>query len=259
MTTALLEGTALRFTIGAAVLVDDVDLTVGNGELVAVIGPNGAGKSTLLSVLSGDVRPQHGSVRIAGRDTRSMGPLEMARSRAVVRQHLASDVPFTVRQVVEMGRHPLQVTGATDAATDAARVAELLRAVDLGDRAHLPLSALSGGEQRRVALARVLAQEAPLLLLDEPAAALDVAHQELTMRLLRDRVAAMGGALAILHDLNLAASHADRVVIMHRGRVRASGTPAEVMTAEVLTDVYTQRLEVKPHPTRDRPLVIVVD
>jgi iron complex transport system ATP-binding protein len=177
----------------------------------------------------------------------------------VLRQHLATDVPFTVQRVVEMGRHPLQVTGATDPATDALTVAQLLRDVDLEDRAHLQLSALSGGEQRRVALARALAQGAPLLLLDEPAASLDVAHQELTMRLLRDRVASTGGALVILHDLNLAASYADRVVIMHGGRVWASGPPGEVMAGDVLSEVYRQRLQVKRHPTRDRPLVIVVD
>lgn len=252
-----LAATGLRFTAGEAVLVDDVDLVVAPGEIVAIIGPNGAGKSTLLALLAGDLTPERGTVMVGGDDLHSLDTLELARRRAVVPQHIAADVPFASRRVVEMGRHPLQVTGASDPETDRSVVDHLLAAVDMERRARLPFSSLSGGEQQRIVIARALAQETPLLLLDEPASSLDIAHQELTMRLMRDRAGAGGSVVVVLHDLNLAAGHADRIMLLHNGSVRAEGTAWEVLTPQLLSAVYAQPLRIERHPTRPCPLVVV--
>lgn len=257
--TQLLEARALEYEAGGAHIVAGVDLAVAPGEIVAVIGPNGAGKSTLMGLLSGDLRPSAGFIRLLGADLGALDPLEMALRRAVVPQHIPADVPFTVRTVVEMGRHPHQVTGTTSPDRDREAVERALETFDIADRHNLPFAALSGGEQRRAALARAMAQEVPLLLLDEPAAALDIGHQEQVMQALRRWSNGDRAVVTVLHDLNLAAAHADRIVVMHHGTLTAEGTPRHVLTAELLGRVYRHPMRVEPHPTRDCPIVIVVD
>ncbi len=167
-------------------------------------------------------------------------------------------MPFTVRDVVLMGRHPHRHAQLDpvdhDQIVDAA-----MEQTDVAHLATRPITSLSTGERQRVGLARVLAQQTPVLLLDEPTSALDIGHQEAVMRLL-SRTAASGTAvLAVLHDLNLAAAHADRVVLMEEGRVRSSGPAAAVLVDTTLTDVYRQPMRVIRHPDRDCPLVLTLD
>jgi iron complex transport system ATP-binding protein len=238
---------------GGRTVVDEVDLEVEPGEIVALVGPNGAGKSSLLGALAGDLE-FGGAVEIGGRDARTMKPAAAARLRAVLPQKAALAFPFTAGEVVRMGRAPW--AGRAESADDERLVAGAMRAADVAGLADRPFPALSGGEQARVALARVLAQHTPILLLDEPTAALDLRHQELVLTAVRDRVRAGAAAVVVLHDLGLAAAYADRACLLAAGRVRASGPPAEIFTADRLTDVYQHPIEVLPHPRTGTPMVI---
>ena len=257
--TVLVEGKGLRFHVGDAVLVDEVDIEVEGGDLVAVIGPNGAGKSMLLTLLAGDAKPGAGTIRVAGRDPAAADHGEMALLRAVLPQRRVADIPFSAREVVRMARYPHRRVDGNSRATDEAAIASAMERTateQLGDRI---FATLSGGEQERVALARVLAQETPVLLLDEPTAALDVAHEQRVMQELTARAAAGSAVLAVLHDLNAAARYATRIVVLADGRVAAEGSPASVLTDALLSRIYRHPMRVVPHPFRNCPLVLTAD
>ncbi|GAB3436095.1 heme ABC transporter ATP-binding protein [Actinophytocola sediminis] len=239
---------------GGRQVLHGVDLTVAAGEVVAVVGPNGAGKSTTVGLLSGDLSAGAGSVTVFGRPVRSWRHAELALRRAVLPQHTTVAFPFTVAEVVAMGRAPWAGTPLAD--DDEAAVAEAMAATEVTAFAGRTFGTLSGGERARVALARVLAQRTPLLLLDEPTAALDLRHQDLVMRVAGAHARAGGAVLAVLHDLNLAAAHAGRVAVIAQGRVAACGTPAEVLTPDLLSEVYHRDIEVIDHPRTGAPLVL---
>lgn len=250
----VLQAAGVTVTHGHTDVVRSVDLELRAGELVALVGPNGAGKSSLLGALTGDVGRSQGEVTCFGRPLDRWAPGELARQRAVLVQQVTVSFPFTVREVVAMGRAPWARTEAAD--DDGRRIDEAIASVDLAHLAHRPVPSLSGGERARAALARVLAQRAQLMLLDEPTAALDLHHQELTFRLLADRAADGAAVVVVVHDLELAAAFADRVVVLDRGLVAADGAPDEVLTAALLTSVYRHPLDVVPHPYHDSVLVL---
>ncbi|MFI1956755.1 ATP-binding cassette domain-containing protein [Streptomyces althioticus] len=229
----LAEAEALHVRLGARDVLHGVDVAVRAGEVLALVGPNGAGKSTLLGALAADIAP-------AG---------------AVLPQSSALSFPFSVEEVVRMGRAPW---AALDPADDEAAVAGAMAATEVTAFAARPFSALSGGERARVALARVLAQRAPLLMLDEPTAALDLRHQELVLRLCRERARAGDAVVVVLHDLGLAAAHAHRVAVLRAGRVAADGPPEEIFTESLLSEVYDQPVEVLTHPRTGAVLVLPV-
>ncbi|MDJ0953741.1 MAG: heme ABC transporter ATP-binding protein [Acidimicrobiia bacterium] len=231
-------------------LLDGVDLDVAPGELVGVVGPNGAGKSTLLRVLAGDMAPDGGSARIDGDDVATATVQRLARLRSFVGPQSASDVLFRVRDVVAMGRHQDR------RATTSEAISAAMERVDVSHLADRVMRTLSSGEQQRVNLARAIAQAAPVMLLDEPTSALDVRHQELVMAVLRALAGEGVAAVAVLHDLNLAAAHADRVLLLDSGRAAALGTPREVFTADRLSAAYAEPMAVIDHPFRDCPLVL---
>ncbi len=247
---------------GPRVVLRDVSLEVRAGEVVALVGPNGAGKSTLLRVLSGEHRSITGEVRYDGRAIGSLKLIDLARRRAVVPQQSALDFPFKVREVVLMGRTPhVHRLGATN---DEEVVARSLSAVGLdsfGERSYLHLS---GGERQRVHLARALTQIAEpvesgrALLLDEPVANLDLAHQHRVLDVARKLAGEGVAVLVVLHDLNLAAQYADRIAILARGSVCACGTPATVLTEDQLSSVYETPVTVVDHPCAACPLVVNV-
>ncbi|MFG3296111.1 heme ABC transporter ATP-binding protein [Streptomyces sp. NPDC048179] len=241
----LAEASELRVDLGGRPVLDGVDIAARAGEVLALVGPNGAGKSTLLGALAGDVVGGGGEVRLFGRGVAEWTVAELALRRAVLPQAAVLSFPFTVEDVVRMGRAP-HVTATPD--EDERAVGEAMEATEVAGFAVRPFSALSGGERARVALARVLAQCAPLLLLDEPTAALDLKHQELVLRLCRDRAHAGDAVVVVLHDLALAAAYAHRVAILCAGRVAAVGPPAEVFEERLLSEVYDQPVEVFPHP-----------
>jgi iron complex transport system ATP-binding protein len=255
--------------IGRATLLADVSIEVHPGELVAVAGPNGAGKTTLLSVLVGDRRPTRGTVSLAGRDLAAWPRRELARHRSVMGADRSVAFAFSVEEVALMGRLPLHGGDPTGADRDIVR--SLLEAVDCGSLAERTFATLSTGERQRVALAQAIAQvsDAPgasdpdlptvderYLFLDEPTSSLDPAHQHTAMRLLRQQAAEGRGVLAVLHDLNLAAAYADRLVLLASGRVAASGRPVEVLQPDTLAAVFEVAMLVIPHPHLPHPIVL---
>lgn len=234
--------------LGGREVVRGVSLDVGPGELVALVGPNGCGKSTLLSVLSGTRTPEHGHIEVDGRDVRTTSMRELARHRSLVTQQNRVDTPFTVAQVVAMGRYPWLRTPR--AANSPAVIADAMDLCELRDIADRPFGQLSGGQQARVSLARALAQDTPVMMLDEPTAALDIHHQEQVLDILRVHRDAGNAVLLVVHDLTLAAAYADRVAVMKDGRLLAIGPTAEVMTVDLLSRTYDHPVEVIEHAGR---------
>ncbi|MEY2248397.1 heme ABC transporter ATP-binding protein [Streptomyces sp. BF23-18] len=247
----LAETEGLRVRLGDREVLRGVDVTARAGEVLALVGPNGAGKSTLLAALAADLRAGEGVVRLHGRPAQDWSAAELALRRAVLPQSATLSFPFTVEEVVRMGRAPW----AHSPRDDDAAVGAAMAAAEVTAFAARSFAALSGGERARVALARVLAQRAPLLLLDEPTAALDLRHQELVLRVCRERAHAGDAVVVVLHDLGLAAAYAHRVAILCAGRVTAHGRPAEVFTDGLLTEVYRQPVEVFPHPRTGAALI----
>ncbi|MFB9504358.1 heme ABC transporter ATP-binding protein [Streptomyces aurantiacus] len=252
----LAEAADLHVRLGAREVLSGVDVEARAGEVLALVGPNGAGKSTLLGALAADLPAAGGVVRVHGRPVSDWSAPELALRRAVLPQSASLSFPFPVEDVVRMGRAPW--AGRREEEEDDAAVASAMAATEVTGFAARPFSALSGGERARVALARVLAQRARLLLLDEPTAALDLRHQELVLRVCRERAREGDAVVVVLHDLGLAAAYAHRVVILCAGRAVADGAPAEVFTDRLLSDVYKQPVEVFPHPRTGAVMVAPV-
>jgi iron complex transport system ATP-binding protein len=234
MSTLVAAGVSLE--LGGASVLSGVDLSVTAGELVALVGPNGAGKSTLLGVLAGDLEPDAGSVELDGRPLARHHARELARQRAVLLQRQGLAFGFRVEDVVRMGRAPWYRTPAE--ADDDRVVSDSMARTEVTPFALRLYPTLSGGEQARVSFARILAQAAPVLLLDEPTAALDIRHQEVLLGVARAAAGHGAAVVVVLHDLALAAAYADRVCVLSRGTVAADGPPASVLTGELLTEVY---------------------
>ncbi|WP_328839606.1 heme ABC transporter ATP-binding protein [Streptomyces europaeiscabiei] len=243
----LAEARDVTVRLGAREVLHGVCVAARAGEVLALVGPNGAGKSTLLGALAADLPVDGGVVRVHGRPVGEWSAPELALRRAVLPQSAALSFPFTVEEVVRMGRAPwARQPDVYD--EDDASVAEAMAVTEVTGFAARPFSALSGGERARVALARVLAQRAPLLMLDEPTAALDLRHQELVLRVCRERARAGDAVVVVLHDLGLAGAYADRVAVLRDGRIAADGPPAGVFEEALLSEVYRQPVEVFPHP-----------
>jgi len=258
----MLEARGIGVTIDGKRLLDDVSLTLKPGEVLALIGPNGAGKSTLLKVLSGEIAPHRGSVAMGGKPLASWSARERAQVRAVLAQDTALTFPFTAFEVALMGRYPF--SGGHNTLRDREIAREALAYLDVGHLAQRLYPTLSGGERQRVQLARVLAQiwepaaGRRCLLLDEPTSNLDLAHQYLALRGARRFALEQGvAALIVVHDLNLAAQFADRLVLLKDGRVARTGTPSEVLTAGHLAECFGVDALVMPHPRSSAPLVVL--
>jgi len=228
----------VRFAYDARPVLDELSFTLRAGELLGVIGPNGAGKSTVVRLALGLYAPGAGRVLVDGRDVGSYGRREFARKVAAVMQDEALEFPFTALEVVLMGRTahlgPLGFERAAD--VEAARRA--MAETGVSELSARPLHALSGGERKRVLLARALAQEAEILVLDEPAAALDIHHQIAIFDLLRERRRAGATVLVVVHDLNLAAAYCDRVLLLGAGAPAAIGTVEEILTYRRMREAF---------------------
>lgn len=235
----------IEVSLGGAPILQGVDLDVHRGEVLALVGPNGAGKSTLLAVASGDVASDAGTVVVLGEEMSSLPPRRAARLRSVMLQEQRLAFGFTAYEVVEMGRTPWYRHPEEE--RDEIAVEQAMRRTDVTGFTDRRYPTLSGGEKSRVSLARVLAQEAPLLLLDEPTAALDVHHQEQVLATARDLAQTGASVVVVLHDLSLAAAWADRICLMSAGRIRALGTPRAVLVPDVLDEVYQHPLDVVEH------------
>jgi iron complex transport system ATP-binding protein len=233
---ARLEGVTAGYTPQAPVL-EGVSFAVQPGELWGVLGPNGAGKSSLVRVLLGLLTPSQGRVTV-GAHTLPASPEQLARQVAWVPQAVNEETAFTALELTLMGRTPRLGGWGLPGAHDVALARALLEELDLHALVDRPLNQCSGGERRRVWLARALAQQAPLLILDEPTAFLDVRHQVQTLQVVRRRLGPDFGAVAVLHDVNLVAHAATHVVLLKGGRVQAQGPTAQVLTAAALSALY---------------------
>jgi iron complex transport system ATP-binding protein len=256
--TAALQASAISVRIGGKALLDAVTLSIARGETVALVGPNGAGKSTLLRVLSGEIKPSTGAVALKGRPLPSFGPRVLAQHRAVLSQNVTVAFPFTVADVVRMGAGDRR--GArTDNLVDAA-----LAEVDLADFANRIITTLSGGEQQRAHFARVLVQLAcgeaahgpGVLLLDEPTASLDLRHQLDVIEAAKGCAARGITVVAILHDLNLAATFAKRIVVLDGGRIAGDGAPDGTITEAMLHRVFGVAEAVGRVPAAETPFIL---
>lgn len=256
----MLQATNLTYCIGPKTLLRDVSLTLRPGEVLAVAGPNGAGKSTLLRLLSGDLRPSAGAVALAGTPLGRWPAAALACRRAVLAQQHALALAFTVRELVLLGRYPH--FGSQPSAHDHAVVEAALALVGLTPLAGREYPTLSGGEQQRAQLARTLAQvweaEDGLLLLDEPLSGLDLRHQHHTLAVARQLAGRGFAVLTVLHDLNLAAQYAHRVLLLYQGRPVATGTPGQVLTPDYIQLAFGLEVELLAHPTLGCPLIVPV-
>ena len=212
-------------------------------ELWALVGPNGAGKSTLLEAVVGHCTVASGQILLSGRTLHSLGPEGRARTLALVGREVGHDLPLTVRHVVELGRLPYLGRWGGLAERDLAVVQEALKTTGCTELAKRTLSSLSDGERQRVHFARALAQEPQVLLMDEATAHLDLEHRHDTLSRVREFTEAGGAALVVVHDLELAVRHATHVAVLNEGRLHASGVPDEVLTAELLEQVFRVRAE----------------
>jgi len=231
--------TGVSFAYDSEPVLSGVDLAVGSGRFFGLLGPNGSGKTTLLQLLSGAVRADSGAVKVMGREMAAWDRRELARLVAVVPQRFDLAFPFTVQEVVLLGRVPHRGPLALDRAGDLKVAREAMDAVEVGHLASRRMHELSGGEFKRVVVAKALAQEPRILLLDEPAAHLDIRHQVSLYELIEDIRRRTGfTVVSAMHDLNLAAAYCDRVALMAQKRIARSGSVEEVMTYRNLRDVF---------------------
>ena len=242
-----IKGVSFRYDSIPAL--EEVTFEVAGGELLGIIGPNGSGKTTLLRCLNRTLSPLAGAVLVDGHDVARWSRREIARQMGLVPQNTAITFPFTVLEVVMMGRHPHQRLLGVGSEQDIAIVKESLRQTKTLHLAARPITGLSGGERQRVIIARALAQEPRILLLDEPTSHLDINHQLEVLELVR-RLTDERELVTVLtsHDLNLAARYCDRLLMLERGRVYALGTPDEVLTPANIRRVYRVEAEVHRHP-----------
>ena len=238
MSEPAIELRGVSFGYAAEVVVRDVSFRVAPGELVGIIGPNGSGKSTLLRLMSGYRRPWQGQVRLDGRPVERRDRRELGRLVGVVPQDTAVTFPFSVTEMVLFGRTPHVGGFGFERDRDLAAARRAMERTDTTHLARRAVTELSGGERQRVILARALAQEPAILLLDEPAAFLDIRHEVEMYDLLRDLQRGGMTVVSVLHDLNIAALYCDRLLLLHEGRLARAGTPAEVITYPTLTAVY---------------------
>ena len=244
MSTPALHAEGLVLTLGAQRAVDGITLALQGGQWAAVVGPNGAGKSSLLSLLAGLRRPDAGRVWLQGRDLATLPPRERAQGLAWLSQQGEAEGEIAARDVVRLGRLPRHgLFGAPDAADEAA-VTQALAETEATAFAARRLASLSGGERQRVLLARALAVQAPVLLLDEPTTHLDAPHQRALLRGLSARARKGAAVAVVLHDLTLALA-ADRVLVLDRGLVVADGTPAEPALRDTLVQVFDHAFSIE--------------
>nr|WP_314266636.1 heme ABC transporter ATP-binding protein [uncultured Moellerella sp.] len=246
----------LNYSLGGRKITDDVSLTLPNGEIVAILGPNGAGKSTLLRQLTGYLPSDSGDCSLLGKSLKEWEPEALARARAVMRQNSHMAFSFCVRDIVQMGCHPYSSSKKSD------NTKHIMALCDCEKLAQRDYISLSGGEQQRVQLARLLAQlwdDTPSpkwLFLDEPTSALDIHHQQHLFRLLRQLVQTQQlNVCCVLHDLNLAARFADRIILMDQGRIVANGTPKDILTKQQIMQLYQADISVISDPHCGAPLI----
>ena len=255
----MIEGKNISFAVGDKQILDQVSIHIAAGEVLAICGPNGAGKSTLLRMLSGESKPQTGSIIFKGKEIDKWKPSKLACTRAVLHQESYLTFPFQVKEVVQLGRFPYKNNGH-----DEEVIKMCLQKVGMWELRKRKYTTLSGGEKQRVHLARILAQledstnTEKILMLDEPTSALDIQHQESTLGVATSYAKENNHCVVlVLHDLNQAAAWADRIVFLKDGRAVVEGPPLEVLTPQIIQEIYGLHAHVLKHPDTNRPLVVI--
>ena len=257
--TATLEMRDIWFSYGTAQVLKGVGLAVAPGEMVGLVGPNGTGKSTLLNIASRTLKPQKGRVILGGVDIQELSHRQRASRVSMVPQSPAVPNGFNCMEVVLMGRNPHLGLMQWERPQDVEIVRHAMKLTGTEEFASRPIASLSGGERQRVFIARALSQEAPLLLLDEPTAHLDIGYQPAVLDLIQHVRTEMGvSVLAAMHDISLAAQYCTRIVVLHQGSVYTSGTPEEVVTAEVVSAAFGARVAISRHPVHGTPVVFPI-
>ncbi|HDY8068354.1 TPA: heme ABC transporter ATP-binding protein [Vibrio vulnificus] len=252
----VLRGQNLTLQYGQRRVLDQINIEFRAGEVVALLGPNGAGKSTLLKLLSGEIPSSH-DIEYFGKAASRWNSAKLARHLGLLPQSSSLTFPFLAKEVVELGAIPLALSQA-EVKTIAEKYMTITDVVHLADSLY---PALSGGEKQRLHFARVLTQldqsgDKKILMLDEPTSALDLAHQHNTLRVAKQFAKEQNACvIVVLHDLNLAAQYADRMVILHRGEIVVDARPEEALTPEIIDAVYGYKALIGRHPTLDFPLV----
>lgn len=253
----LIETNNLCFSYGKHTVLHGIGLTISQGMIIGLLGPNGSGKSTLLKVLSGIMHNYSGSVRINGQDVRSIARRKLARLLAMVPQESVFSFPFTVLQVVLMGRHPHLTGLAFESASDTAIAMDALARCGASELADRSIQELSSGERQRVIFARALAQQPEILLLDEPAGFLDIRYQVELYDIVRELVQNKKcTVITVLHELNLAAEYCDQVYLLADGKIRAGGSTSEILNYSNLTHTFNTEVYVDINSLTGNPLVI---
>ena len=254
----MLEARDLTVSYDHRVAVESLSLSLNAGEITAIIGPNGAGKSTLLRALNGQLRPASGSIVIDGQPLERLNRRSISRRIAVVAQEAELRFPVTVLEFVLGGRFAWATnTGwGWETERDLQVAGAVLRESELSELSDRLMNELSGGERQRALMARALATEAPILLLDEPTANLDLSHQATLLSLVRNRCdRQQASALVVTHDINLASQFADNILLMKQGKTLHSGTPSQVLRPEILEEVFEVKVLVDAHPVTGGPRV----
>lgn len=255
-TPAVLSARGLTLGYGSDPVVRDVDLEVCPGEFTVILGPNGCGKSTLLKALGRIIKPVTGQVLLHGRDVRTQRSKWIARELALLAQSPVAPDGITVRGLAERGRFPHHTLLRQWSPDDDRAISRALELTGTADLAHAPLSSLSGGQRQRAWVAMVLAQDTDVLLLDEPTTFLDIAHQYELLDLFADLHARGRTVVAVLHDLAQAARYATRLVMMRDGEIVADGRPHDVVTSDLVDEVFGLACDVVPDPRTRTPMVI---
>ena len=258
MLKTVIHATTVSKRYGEVSILRQVGFSVREGEVFGIIGPNGSGKTTLLKLLSGLEHADEGAVAIDGRPVGKYKRKELARRLAMLQQDALPPVGFTVREVVAMGRYPFQNWLGEDRSAPAGFIDSVMDCMGLAAFADRSVNQLSGGERQRVALAKAMAQQPKVLLLDEPTTYLDIGYQIQLMDVIRSWQRDSGlTVVAVLHDLNLASMYCDRLLMLHRGEVECIGTPREVLTPERVERVYGAKASVLRHPTNGSPQIML--
>lgn len=241
-------------------VLQEISLTVSEGEFVALIGPNGAGKSTLLKISDGILSPISGQVYFLNQPLRKYTRKELAKGIGYVPQHFSLAFDYSAHQICLMGRYPYLSPFSTESVEDLQAVRRAMEATEVWELRNRNFSQLSGGEQQRVILASALAQNPRLLILDEPTSALDIKHQLHFYQILRQLISQGNMAIVVAtHDINLATHFCRRLIVLKEGRIIADGAPERVVQKALMESVYEVKVEILTHPQTGRPLLITTD
>jgi len=249
----------LSHSFGKRNVLKHLSFSVEKGDFFIIIGPNGSGKTTLMKLMAGILKPRKGQIEILGLPKRSYTPRALARAVAFVPQRLPVDLPFTVREAILLGRAPYQGALGIERERDLDIAEQAMQFTEVDHLNSLNIGQLSGGEQQRVFIARAICQEPEIMLLDEPTAALDLAHQVKVMDLMEKLKIEKGiTVIMVSHDVNLAAMYSDQVLLLKEGQVVCMGTPSEVLSFRRLEETYACKLLVDESPLGGFPRVTLV-